>query len=304
MSADVSILVVTYNCADWITRCLDALPPALAGRAAEVVVIDNASEDDSAARVAAHPMTTRLERNDGNVGFAAAVNQAAALSSAEWLLLLNPDTEARPGSLANLLQFGERNRANGVYGGRTIRTDGRLEPSSCWALPSLWSTFCFAVGLSTAFAGSSWFDPEAMGNWQRDSVREVGMITGCLLLVDRRIWRELRGLDERYFVYGEDADFAARARARGYRPIITPSAEVVHEVGVSSSSGGKMALLLAGKITYVRRQFRPWQRAPAVTLLRAGVAGRALGARLTGRGQKWRQAWERREQWWDGFPIR
>lgn len=303
--SDVAIVMVSYNCADWISRCLSSLPAALGDVKAEVVVVDNASSDDSARVVAErHPDVTLL-RNEKNVGFAAAVNQGANASTAPWVLLLNPDMEARPGSLETLMQFADDNPGHGIYGGRTLREDGSVEPSSCWALPTLWSMACFATGLSTLFPKSRLFDPEAMGHWQRDSVREVGMVTGCLLLVDRSTWDRLGGLDERYFVYGEDADFSARARAIGCRPIVTPRAEVVHAIGVSSGGGGgKMPLLLAGKVTYARTHYSPMAAAIACALLRVGVAVRAAGSRATGRGAKWAIAWQRRAEWTDGFPPR
>lgn len=305
VQARVAIVLVAYNCAEWLDRCLSSLPAALDGVAAHVIVVDNASADDSADVVAkGHPEVT-LVRNTENAGFAAAVNQGARMSDAPFVLLLNPDMEARPQSLANLIRFAEAHPGHGLYGGRTLRENGDVEPSSCWDLPTLWSTATFAFGLSTLFRGSRLFDPEAIGGWQRDSVREVGMITGCLLLVEREMWDRLEGMDERYFVYGEDADFSARSHKLGARPIITPESEVIHAIGVSSGNAyGKIPLLLAGKITYNMSHFDGVQRVFAVWLLRLAVIIRALGARLTGRGIKWLVAWRRRAEWWTGFPTR
>jgi GT2 family glycosyltransferase len=231
------------------------------------------------------------------------VNQAVNASSGQWVLLLNPDTELHPGAIDIVVRFAERNPANGIYGGRTLRGDGSVEISSCWALPTVWSTFCFATGLAGSPLPSRFFDPDAMGWWPRDSVREVGMVTGCFLLTPRAVWDALGGLDERYFVYGEDADFAARARRAGYRPIITPDAVLLHEVGASSSSGGaKMVLLLAGKITFVQQQWTGWRRGAGIALLRGGAALHMLVARTTGHGERWIAAWADRRRWWDGYP--
>jgi len=303
--SDLSIIVVTYNCESWVGRCLESLPGALQGLDAEVVVVDNASADSSADIVAHGYPDAKLLRNAVNTGFAAAVNLGARQASSDWILLLNPDMQARPGSLRALYEFAQTTPGRGLYGGRTLRPDGGVEPSSCWDLPTLWSTFCFAAGLSTLRPRSTFFDPESMGTWARDSVREVGMITGCLLLVPREVWNSLGGLDERYFVYGEDADFSARARAAGWRPTITPDAEVVHAIGISSNqSSSKMPLLLAGKITYAQTHFDGVARVAAIWLLRAGVAVRAFGSRLTKRGGKWGDAWTQRSSWWDGFGKR
>lgn len=301
---DVSIVIVTYNSADWIGTCLDSLPAALEGRRAEVVVVDNASQDGTCDLVASRYPEVRLLPQTANLGFAAGVNRGAAVTTAPWVLLLNPDMEARPGALRRLLEFAERTPGHGLYGGRTLTVDGRLERSSCWGLPSVWSMVCFALGLSTLFRHSAVFDPESLGRWGRDSVREVGMITGCLLLVQRSAWERLGGLDERYFVYGEDADFNARARSLGLRPVITPDVEVVHAVGKSSSGpSGKGPLLLAGRMTYARTHFPAGRAAVVVALLRAGVASRALASRVARRGTMWPEAWRRRQEWWNGFPA-
>jgi N-acetylglucosaminyl-diphospho-decaprenol L-rhamnosyltransferase len=302
---ELSIILVTFNSAGWISRCLDSLSAALDGIEAEVITVDNASCDGSADLVEAHYPEVKVVRNATNRGFGAAVNEGAALGSAPWILLLNPDTEPRPASLRALVEFAKSHPGHGLYGGRTLTPDGRLEPSSCWALPTLWSTACFAIGLSTAFPQSLFFNPESLGRWQRDSVREVGMVTGCLLLIDQTTWQVLGGFDERYFVYGEDADLAARARTLGLRPIITPAAEVVHAIGKSSSGqAGSLPLMLAGKVTYMRTHFRGPAGLFAVALLRTGVALRALGSRLSGRARKWQLAWRRRAEWWKGFQAR
>ena len=105
------------------------------------------------------------------------------------------------------------NPGHGLYGGRTLWPDGTVCPGSCWGKPSLWSLFCFSTLLSTVFKGSRVFDPESLGGWQRDTVREVDIVTGCLLLAPREVWDELGGFDERFFMYGEDGDLALRAAA-------------------------------------------------------------------------------------------
>ena len=303
--AEVAIVVVTYNSADWITRCLSSIPAALSGRQAEIVVVDNASTDDTVAAIRSGFPEVTLLVNDSNVGFAAAVNQGAANSAAPIVVLLNPDAELHAGALDELLTFAVNHPEHGVYGGRAEDPDGNMLPNSCLALPSLWSTLCFALGLSSALGRSRLFNPEAINGWQRDTVREVGVVVGCLLLTTRDIWEELHGLDERYFVYSEDVDFSARAAKRGYRPVIVPAAVITHGIGASSeSSGTREVLILAGKITYIETQWTGWRRVIGRSLLRCGVALRAAIARATGRGSRWQYAWTARAQWQDGFLAR
>jgi GT2 family glycosyltransferase len=304
-AATVAVLIVSYNTRERTLACVRSVlahPPAAA---TEIVVVDNDSSDGSAdALETAFPEVAVL-RSGGNLGFARAVNLGVASSTAEFILLLNPDTVVRPGSLAALLEFARAHPEHGVYGGRTFREDGELDPSSCWGAPTLWSLTCFALGLSTAFAGSALFDPESLGRWRRDTVREVPVVTGCLLLVGRVDFERIGGMDERFFLYGEDAEFSLRAARAGLRPVIVPDAAIVHAVGASTGARGrKMTMVLAGKVTLLRSAWSPARAQLGVGLLLAGVRLRALLETITRRDDRmWTHAWEHRTDWLPGYPA-
>jgi len=202
--------------------------------------------------------------------------------------------------------FARAHPSNGIYGGRTLRPDGELEPSSCWALPSPWSLFCFATGLSTVFHRNRLLDPESMGRWPRDTVREVGMVTGCLMLIDRHVWDELDGFDPRFFMYAEEADLCIRAGQRGWRPIITPEATVVHSVGGSSPSKAHTnAWLLRGRATLLHKHWSTPSRQFGLAMLWAGSGLRAAlaSAHRGPRSAVWPQAWRERGEWLQGYPA-
>jgi N-acetylglucosaminyl-diphospho-decaprenol L-rhamnosyltransferase len=268
-----------------------------------VIVLDNASGDGTVEMIRAEFPDVRLLVLEENLGFAAGVNRAAEEARGEYVLLLNPDTVVHDGALDSLVRFARAHPEHGLVGGRTLDPDGTVNPGSCWAQPTLWSLACFATMLSTAFRGSRLFDPEAIGGWRRDSVREVGIVTGCLLLVPRALWRELGGFDTRFFMYGEDADLAMRAWARGLRPAITPDAVVTHEIGVSSSSRpDKLVLLFRGKATLLRKHWSPARRELGLALLRLGVGVRALLARgREDRAGAWPDVWASRKSWLAGY---
>jgi N-acetylglucosaminyl-diphospho-decaprenol L-rhamnosyltransferase len=308
LATEVSILIVTYRCHDEARECLASIYRNTSGVDYEVVLLDNASKDGTVEMVRSEFPQARLLALEENVGFAAGVNIAAAEAEGEYLLLLNPDTVVHEGAVRNLVAFAERQPEHGLYGGRTLRPDGTVDPGSCWAQQTLWSLFCFATMLSTTFKGSRVFDPESLGGWRRDSVREVGLVTGCLLLTPRALWQRLGGFDARFFMYGEDADLARRARELGYRPAITPNAVVTHEVGVSSATRpDKLVLLLTGKATLLRKHWRTPKREAGIALLLFGVGSRALIARLLfrragGRPNAWREVWRLRRTWLPGYP--
>jgi GT2 family glycosyltransferase len=306
MTVQLSIVVVTYNSPEWTARCLDALAgPGAPAVPYEVVVVDSGSQPPAREALRGRAGQARVLLVGGNIGFGRGCNLGVAHSSGERVLLLNPDAVAHPGAIDALLAFDRAHPEHGVVGGRTLRPDGSVDPSSCWARPTLWSLLCFATGLSTVFKRSRWADPESMGHWDRDTVREVDVVTGCLLLTSREIYRSLGGFDPDYFLYGEDADLSLRARAAGWRPAITPDAVVTHAVGASSASqGNKHVLVLTGKATLARKHRRGLSRVLAIGLLQAGVGLRALPERLRGsENPDWLPAWRARSTWRRGFPA-
>jgi GT2 family glycosyltransferase len=292
---DVSVLLVTYRCAAETRACLESIRAGTREIDYEVVVLDNASGDGTAEMVRSEFPWVRLVASPENLGFAAGCNRAAAEASGEYLLLLNPDTLVHEGAIERLVAFARAHPEHGLYGGRTLDPDGTVNGGSCWGAPTLWSLACFAGLLTTAFKGSALFDPESLGGWQRDTVREVDIVTGCLLLAPRALWDELGGFDTRFFMYGEDADLSFRARALGYRPAITPDAVVMHEVGVSSATReDKLLLLFRGKATLLRKHWSPGRR-------RLGLVALA-GRRSDARAAAWREVWRERSRWRAGYP--
>ncbi len=311
MAVDVSILIISYNTRTLTATCLDSLHAAPDTVSTEVLVVDNASSDDTVAVLKERYPWVRLIEQPTNLGFARAVNIAASAATGRYVLLLNSDTVVIDDAVGRLVAFAEKHPHHGVYGGRTLAPDRALDPSSCWGAPTLWSHLCFGLGLTTARRGSRLFDPEALGGWQRDNVASVGVVTGCLLLVRRDRFTQLGGLDPRYFMYGEDVDFSLRARAAGYDPVITPEATVVHHSGASSSQhADKTILTLTGKTTLARTHRTGWQRTFCLAMLALGVALRAglgvaatrAGRGTTGNQGSWRAVWQARARWWPGYP--
>jgi GT2 family glycosyltransferase len=302
----ITVVVVNYNTREATLACLRSLGTELEP-GDRVVVVDNGSDDGSAdAFRAEFPDAVVVDAGE-NLGFARGVNAGVAATTGggpDLVMLLNPDTLVLPGSVAAFRGFAADHPEYRLYGGRTLRPDGSTDPSSCWGEMTGWSLFCFATGLSSVARGSTLFDPESLGRWGRDTAREVPIVTGCLLLISRADWTALGGMDERFFLYGEDADFSIRARRSGLRPVIVPDAVIVHEVGGSTaSSGRKMAMVLAGKVTLLTTHWRPAAARTGRALLLIGTGLRGTLERLRGRHGLWREAWARRAEWRDGYPA-
>lgn len=300
---DVSVLIVTYNSEDQIVNCLGSVFEEADTIRQEVIVVDNNSTDNTVALIKENFPQVKLHIPGENMGFAKAVNFAAKQSRASHFLLLNPDTVVLENAIDRVFKFAVENPEYGYYGGRTLKDDHSLERSSCWGQPTLWSLFLFASGISTIFRDSALLDPESIGGWQRDSIREVGVITGCFLLASREAWERIDGFDEHFWLYGEDADLAMRARKSGYKPVIYPEAVVVHEVGQSSTSAQKMIWLYRGKVSLIKKHWSGLSRSLSLGFLKFGVFIRSLAYGAMGKSEShWVQGWKRRQEWQDGHP--
>jgi N-acetylglucosaminyl-diphospho-decaprenol L-rhamnosyltransferase len=308
MKADVAIVIVTYNSEDHIGACLESVFSNRKSVSQQVIVVDNSPGDGTVKFIRENFPEVELVVPGKNLGFAKGVNLGVKHSDAEFLLLLNPDTVVLENAVDVIVEFARKKPGHGLYGGRTLTPEGDLNPSSCWGLPSLWSMTLFAFGLTTIAPRNKWLDPESLGNWQRDSVREVGVITGCFLLARTEVWNELGGLDERYFMYGEDADLAMRAHSAGYRPVICPDAKLVHEDGACSETPvHKTMLLYKGKASLVRMHWKGIPQALGLQFLMMGTGLRAIISKLrSSPGEndsagRWQTLWRERKDWIQGY---
>ena len=309
---DLTVIMISYNTRDLTLAALRTLYATTRRTRFHTVVWDNDSKDGSVEAIAAEFPQVELIASKENLGFARANNVVAERAATEWLLLLNPDTECHEGAVDNLMDFSRAHPQAGITGGRTVFPDGRLNIASCWRRMTLWSLFCASVGLTAAFPKSTLFNPEAMPDWKRDSVREVDIIVGCLLMIRRQLWNELGGFDLRYFMYGEEADLCARARERGYRPMITPDAEIMHIVGAASASLARKRIpLTKARVTLMRDHWPAWQVPLGAALFWFSVAQRRLaagalnilkpGEKSTSRKALWDDMWQSRNDWLKGY---
>lgn len=305
-AAEVTVIMVSYNTRELTLAAVQTLLDNTPDVAMRVVVFDNASTDGSAAAVAAQFPEVEVIASRENIGFGAANNWVAERTTTPWICLLNPDTETYPGAIANLLSFAKTHPRAGIVGGRTVFPDGKLNPVSCLGRVTPWSMLTTITGLARMFPNSAFFNPEGIGGWQRDSVREVDVVVGCFLMISRELWQELGGFDLRYFMYGEDVDLCLRARRLGYRPMITPDATIMHLVGASTPKrADKLCTVMRAKSTVVRQH---WHRALVPVGLgmmwlwafTRGIAGRL--ARDPEDRHRLRHVWTDRRNWLAGFP--
>jgi N-acetylglucosaminyl-diphospho-decaprenol L-rhamnosyltransferase len=287
---DVSILMVSYNTRDLTLKALRALPTACPGLAFEIIVVDNASSDGSADAISDDFPSVHVVRSRDNLGFARAVNLAAGQATGRYLLLLNPDTYPDGPFVAELVEFADKHPECGVYGGRTVREDGR-DYLAGYRFPTIGLYLWFATGLSILH------NIEELPRLDRSRPTPVPALSGCLLMIDHDLWKSLNGFDPDFFMYCEDADLCWRATLAGAQPTLVPTARIVHLGGrASTSTARKVEMLMRGKISFLHKHWPPARARAGRLLLLAGVGMRALLRR-----EPWLSAWRTRSSWRNGW---
>jgi len=302
----VSILVVSYNTRDMTLECLRSVC-AETQLSYELIVLDNASSDGSADAIVSEFGNITMLAEAENHGFAEGNNIAAEHAKGEYLLLLNPDTLVLEQAIDRLLEFAESTPKAKIWGGQTFFGDKTLNPSSCWRRISLWNLFCRATGLTGIFPRSALFNSEAYGGWDRNSVREVDIVSGCFFLIRREDWQALGGFDLSYFMYGEEADLCLRAtRNLSAVPQVTPTAKIVHYGGASDTvRADKTVRLLKAKAELIKRHFPVWQQPLALGMFRLWPFSRRIAFMIlkpkSESAKVWTEVWSRRSEWTNGF---
>ena len=240
--ADVGIVIVNGNTRDLLKRCLESVL-ASRGTCARVCVVDNASHDGSAEMVSAEFPLVQLVRNAGNLGYPAANNQGLRLlhfedegsaATPRYALLLNADTEVPPDGLAKVVAFADAHPQAAVVGPKLVRLDGSLDLACRRSFPSPSISLYRITGLSRLFPRSRVFGRYNLTYLDENQTAEVDSVVGAFMLVRREAIADIGLLDETFFMYGEDLDWAFRMKARGWQILYYPEVTVLHVKRASS----------------------------------------------------------------------
>jgi GT2 family glycosyltransferase len=231
----ISVIIVSYNTAALLRRCLLELYNNAPPFEMEVLVVDNNSLDDSSDMVKREFPQVQLILNSENVGFAAANNQAYNVASGDYIVLLNPDAFIKPGCLDNVVAFMERHPKCGLSGGRLLSPAGELEPSAR-KFPNAWTKFLTLSGLRARFPRSSFFAGHEYGGFDHCSNIEVDWVPGTFTVYRREMLEETGLFDERFFLYYEETDLCRKAKRLGWSVYFTSESEVVHMGGGSGKT--------------------------------------------------------------------
>jgi GT2 family glycosyltransferase len=273
-TADVSVVVVNFNTGHLLGRMFAALEAGRGDLRLQVIVVDNASRDNSAELVRASYPEAELIANPQNVGFGRANNQAIPRVAGRYVLLLNTDAFVAPDTLSKTVAFMDAHPEGGVLGVKLVGADGALQPS-CRYFPTPWNVFLASTGLQRLFPRARLVDD--LG-WDHASVRECDWVPGCYYLVRREVIDRVGLFDPRFFLYFEEVDHCRAVKDAGWRVIYYPGTEVVHLGGESAAT--------SGPIDRVSRQLSPLQVESELLYFRKhhGAAGLFWAVLLMGLG--------------------
>lgn len=254
----LDIIIVNWNSGAQIRRCLDSIQRA--NRAEfeldHVIVVDNASSDGSMDPLEQAKLPLTIVRNAKNRGFAAACNQGAKGSTADYLLFLNPDTTLAPESLSVAVQFMQlpENLETGMCGIQLVDEQNRVI-RSCSRFPKARQFVTQIFGLDRLFP--SRFPSKYMSDWNHGETRQVDVVTGAFLLVRRVTFEALGKFDERYFVYFEEVDLLYTAYQAGWGRYYLATTRAYHKGGGCSEQAKAARLLYSfqSRIVYGYKHF-------------------------------------------------
>ena len=243
MPYDLSIIIVNWNGSGLLTRCVETIANSAPHVTYEVVIVDNASSDDSLAQLRANDAAARMiarqqlriVNNDENRGFGAANNQAFALTSSPFVFLLNLDTEVGPGTIDVLVGKLRSDPSIGACGPRILNVDGSLQTSVFFNPPRVWHTVLSQLWLYRLLPRKLRGELLLGGHWQHDRERCVPMLGAAAVMARREMIDKVGGFDERFHMYAEDNEWCWRITKSDWRLMFVPEATVLHHGAHSSS---------------------------------------------------------------------
>ncbi|MCY4106599.1 MAG: glycosyltransferase family 2 protein [Chloroflexi bacterium] len=268
---DLGIVIVSWNVADLLKRCLASVFSQQSNFKFHVIVVDNASQDGSADLVQSDFPEVELIRSEKNLGYSTANNwglkslgfDGASLPRSRYVLLLNPDTELPPQALSEMVAYLTERPEVGAAGPKLILPDGSLDLACRRSFPSPSVSFWHFTRLAKWFPKSRRLGQYNMTYIDPDQDIEVDSVVGAFMLVRSEVIESVGLLDERFFMYGEDLDWAFRIKQEGWQIRYNPAVVVKHVKRASSSQSqrARQEFYVAMHLFYLkhyRKQTATW----------------------------------------------
>jgi O-antigen biosynthesis protein len=255
---DVSVIIVNYNVRDFLHQALLSIQKALKGIRSEIFVVDNASDDGSVEMVRRKFPKVHLMCNTTNIGFAKANNSALKHASGKYILLINPDTIVQEDTIHVMVEFLNCHPEVGLAGCKILNPDGSMEPACRRSFPTPWVAFSKIFGLSRLFPKIKLFGKYNLTYLSPEETYPVEAVSGSFMMVRSETLKQVGGLDENFFMYGEDLDWCYRIHEAGWKIYYVHSTQIIHYKGESTrrSSIDEIHMFYEAMRLFVEKHFR------------------------------------------------
>ncbi len=288
--ANVHIVVVNYNTAGLLRRCLRHLCDSQSPHPYTITVVDNASTDNSLQMLRVEYPAIHVVQSVQNRGFAGgnnlALRQIVATAPAglarnhEYVLLVNSDLFVEQDTIATLIDFAEADPTVAVVGPRITKPDGSLDLACRRSFPTPANAFYKLFGLSKRFPAHARFAAYNLTNLDEYTLTEVDSVVGACMLIRLSAIDQVGLLDEAFFMYGEDLDWAYRMKAAGWRVFYNPAAHALHQKGATSArqSGRMIIEFYRAMHLFYQKHYAARSPRPLNWLVMLGIAVRGMTA--------------------------
>lgn len=277
-SVDVSVVIVNYNVREYLANALESLRPALKGIRSEVIVVDNASTDGSVVMLRRSFPRVQLIASPENLGFARANNLAFRRARGRYLLLLNPDTVVQEDTVRVMRAYLDAHPDVGMAGCKILNPDGTFQLAARRSFPTPWVAATRLLGLSRLFPQSRLFGRYNLTYLNPEATYNVDAVSGSFMFVRRAVVDRVGGLDERFFMYGEDLDWCYRIGQAGWKVRYVHTTAIIHYKGESTrrSSIDELGTFYRAMQLFVEKHYG--HRRTLLATLRLSIHAAAIAA--------------------------
>jgi GT2 family glycosyltransferase len=282
---DLGIVFVNWNTRDYLCRCLETVFASEGDFSYRVIVVDNDSADGSVEMVARDFPQVTLLSGHGNVGYPAGNNLGlrvlgyadvggnSSTDAPRYALLLNTDTELPPRALAEMIAYMDAHPEVGISGPKLVLPDGSLDLACRRSFPSPEVSLWHMIGFSKLFPRSKTFARYNLTFLDEDETAEVDSVVGAFMLVRREAIEQVGLLDETFFMYGEDLDWAKSIKETGWKVMYYPEVQVFHVKRASSSQSERAKIeFVRAMLIFYNKHYRSQTSLPLHFAILGGIA--------------------------------
>jgi len=227
---DISVIILNFNTRDLTNTCIERLKLSrLVDYSMEIILCDNASIDGTAEMIKKKYPDVIVIQNKGNLGFAAGNNPGIKRAKGRYIVLLNSDTEVSDTAIAQMITFMDLHPRAGAATCKLVLPDGRMDPACHRGFPTPWTSLTYLVKLERLLPKTKLFGEYHQGYKDLSTVHEVDCISGAFFMVRKEVIQKVGLLDEDFFMYAEDIDWAYRIKQAGWQIWFNPNARVLHK---------------------------------------------------------------------------